>query len=81
MPQDIREPVTEALGLLDRLADKHFDVEVRTAQGRFLGAVVAGDPDIFRRRASRASAAAVIAWLIGARQRRHRVRRQEYARR
>lgn len=65
VPEDVREPVAEVLGLLDRIAAEHFDVELRTAQRRFLSAVVAGEPDIFRRRGSTASAAAVIAWLVG----------------
>ena len=65
VPEDIREPVTEVLSLLDRFATEHGDVELRTVQRRFLSAVVAGDPDIFRRRGTTASAAAVIAWLVG----------------
>lgn len=65
VPADIREPVTETIGLLDALATERFDLEFRTACRRFLATVVSGDPDIFRRRGSTASAAAVVAWLVG----------------
>ena len=65
VPTDILGPVTEAVGLLDDLAIDRFDVEFRTACRRFLMAAVAGDPGIFRRRGSVASAAAAVAWLVG----------------
>ena len=65
VPADIRGPVTETVGLLDALATERFDVEFRTACRRFLATAVSGDPDIFRRRGSTASAAAVVAWLVG----------------
>lgn len=65
VPDDIREPVAETLGWLDRLADERFDVEFRTACRRYLAAAVTGDPEIYRRRGSTTSAAAVIAWLVG----------------
>ena len=65
VPADIRGPVTETVALLDALATERFDVEFRTACRRFLATAVSGDPDIFRRRGSTASAAAVAAWLVG----------------
>jgi hypothetical protein len=65
VPADITEPVAETVRLLDDLATERFDVEFRTACRRFLATVVTGDPGIFRRRGSTASAAAVVAWLVG----------------
>lgn len=65
VPDDIRGPVTETVELMDGLAIERFDVEFRTACRRFLAAAISGDPDIFRRRASTAGAAAVVAWLVG----------------
>ena len=65
VPSDITDPVAETLTLLDALAEERFDVEFRTACRRFLAAVAAGQPDVFRRRGKPASAAAVVAWLVG----------------
>jgi hypothetical protein len=65
VPADIRGPVAETVGLIDALTTERFDVELRTACRRFLAAAVSGDPDIFRRRGSTASAAAVVVWLVG----------------
>jgi hypothetical protein len=65
VPEDVRQPVGEIVELLDDFADRSFGVEFRTACRRFLAAVVAGDPVVFRRKASAASGAAVIAWLVG----------------
>ncbi|GAA2158617.1 DUF6398 domain-containing protein [Humibacillus xanthopallidus] len=65
VPSDIHGPVSETLQPIDELATERFDVEFRTACRRFLAAVVAGDPGLFRRRGSTASAAAAIVWLVG----------------
>ena len=42
-----------------------LDVEYRTACRRLLARAAAGDPAVFRRRASSATAAAAICWIVG----------------
>jgi hypothetical protein len=68
IPEDIREAVGTVLSECDRVADEMFDTdgrhEARSAMRRLLSRVAAGDPAIFRRRASLAKGAAAIAWLI-----------------
>lgn len=65
IPADIRERVSEILGLLDRCCDERLDVEYCTACRRLLGRTAAADPEIFRRRGRAATAAAAICWIIG----------------
>lgn len=65
VPEDIVDVVREIVTLVDDFADRTFGVEYRTACRRFLAAVVAADAAIFRRRASTAGSAAVVAWLVG----------------
>lgn len=65
VPDDIEDVVREIVTQVDDFADRTFGVEYRTACRRFLAAVVAGDSAIFRRRASTAGSAAVVAWLVG----------------
>lgn len=65
VPADIRERVSEVLGLLDQCCDERLDVEYRTACRRLLGRAAAADPGIFRRRGQAETAAAAICWIIG----------------
>ena len=53
------------LELTDACCDELLDVEYRTACRRLLARVAAGDPAVFRRRASSATAAAAICWIVG----------------
>ncbi len=62
---DVRDKVTEVLALCDRCCDELLDVEHRTACRRLLARVAAGDPAVFRRRASSTTAAAAICWIVG----------------
>lgn len=64
IPADIHPAVQLVLDTCDRCADELLDVEHRTAMRRFLGRVAAGDPEIFRRKASPIRAAAAVAWVI-----------------
>jgi Domain of unknown function (DUF6398) len=65
IPGDIRERVSEVLGLLDQCCDERLDVEYRTACRRLLSRAAAADPEIFRRRGRTATAAGAICWIIG----------------
>jgi hypothetical protein len=65
VPEDVRDPVDEVVGLLDRCAAELFDVEFRTAVRRLLADVAAADAGIFRRRGRADTAAAAIAWIVG----------------
>ena len=62
--EDIRPAVQETLDACDRVADELLDVEHRTAMRRFLGRAAAGDPAVFRRKASPVRGAAAVAWVI-----------------
>ena len=62
---DIRDKVADVLALSDRCCDEMLDVEYRTACRRLLARAAAGDPAVFRRRASSATAAAAICWIVG----------------
>ena len=62
---DIHGKVAEVLGLCDQCCDELLDVEYRTACRRLLARVAAGDPAVFRRRSSSATAAAAICWIVG----------------
>lgn len=61
---DIHPAVRQILNTCDECAAGLLDVEHRTAMRRFLARAAAGDPEIFRRKASPARAAAAIAWVI-----------------
>lgn len=65
VPPDLRDQLAEIVDALDAFALDRFGVEYRTACRRFLADVVHGAPDAFRRRGTVASAAAVVAWLVG----------------
>ena len=62
---DVHDKVGEVLGLTDACCDQLLDVEYRTACRRVLARAVAGDPAVFRRRASTATAAAAVCWIVG----------------
>ncbi len=63
--EDIHGKVAEVLELTDACCDELLDVEYRTACRRLLARAAAGDPAVFRRRASSATAAAAICWIVG----------------
>ena len=65
IPDDIHDKVGEVLALTDACCDELLDVEHRTACRRLLARAAAGDPVVFRRRASSANAAAAICWIVG----------------
>ena len=65
LPDDVHAKVAEVLALTDACCDDLLDVEYRTACRRLLARVAAGDPAVFRRRASSATAAAAICWIVG----------------
>jgi hypothetical protein len=65
IPDDIHDKVAEVLELTDACCDVLLDVEYRTASRRVLARAAAGDPAVFRRRASATTAAAAICWIIG----------------
>ena len=65
IPDDVHDKVGEVLELTDACCDELLDVEYRTACRRLLARVAAGDPAVFRRRASSATAAAAICWIVG----------------
>lgn len=64
LPDDVRPQVQTVLDSCDRCADELLDVEHRTAMRRFLSRAVAGDPALFRRKASPSRLAAAVAWVI-----------------
>jgi hypothetical protein len=64
IPDDVHSRVAEMLELCDGLADALLDVEHRTAMRRFLARAAAGDPALFRRKASPARGAAAVAWAV-----------------
>ncbi len=65
IPDDVHDKVAEVLELTDACCDDLLDVEYRTVCRRLLARVAAGDPAVFRRRASSATAAAAICWIVG----------------
>ena len=65
IPDDVHDKVGEVLALSDGCCDELLDVEYRTACRRLLARAAAGDPAMFRRRASSATAAAAICWIVG----------------
>jgi hypothetical protein len=65
IPDDVHDKVAEVLALCDRCSDELFDVEYRTVCRRLLARAAAGDPAVFRRRASSVTAAAAICWIAG----------------
>lgn len=65
VPDDVHAAVEQVLEPLDEFTSRVGGVEYRTACRRFLAAVVAGDANVFRRRASAAGSAGAIAWLLG----------------
>ncbi len=65
IPDDTHERVEETLALCDRCCDELLDGEYRTACRRYLAMVARGDPEVFRRRGSAATAAAAVCWTIG----------------
>ncbi len=62
---DVHDKVADVLSRCDRCCDELLDVEYRTACRRLLARAAAGDPAVFRRRASSATAAAAICWIVG----------------
>lgn len=65
---DLRPGVREVAELCDRWCESVTGPsagEYRTACRRFLTAVAAGDPNVFRRRAKAPSAAAAVCWAVG----------------
>jgi hypothetical protein len=62
---DVHAKVGEVLALTDACCDQLLDIEYRTACRRLLARAAAGDPAVFRRRASSATAAAAICWIVG----------------
>lgn len=64
VPDDIRYTVQEILDTCDRCAAELLDTEHRTAMRRFLSRAAAGDPALFRRKASPVRGAAAVAWVI-----------------
>jgi hypothetical protein len=65
VPDDVLTAVEQVLEPLDEFTGRVGGVEYQTACRRFLAAVVAGDANVFRRRASAAGSAGAIAWLLG----------------
>lgn len=65
VPADIHGRVVEVLDLTDHCCAVLLDHEYRTACRRLLADVVAGDPEIFRRRGRADTAAAAVCWLVG----------------
>lgn len=65
VPDDVRATVEQVLEPLDEFTARLGGIEFRTACRRFLAAVVVGDANVFRRRASAAGSAGAIAWLLG----------------
>lgn len=61
---DVHDRVREVLDLLDGVADRHFDVEFRTACRRLLARIAADGSAVFRRKGSANTAAAAIAWVL-----------------
>ena len=50
VPEDVRPRVEEALGVADRVVERVFGIEVRTAVRRLLTDGAAADPEIYRRK-------------------------------
>lgn len=65
VPDDVGEPVGEALVLVDGCCEELLDAEWRTACRRLLADVAAGDPAIFRRGSRADTAAAAVVWTVG----------------
>ncbi len=65
IPADVHDKVGEVLALCDGCCDELLDVECRTACRRLLARAATGDPAVFRRKASSATAAAAICWTVG----------------
>jgi hypothetical protein len=65
IPDDVHDKVGDVLALTDACCKQLLDVEHRTACRRLLARVAAGDPAVFRRRASTTTAAATICWIVG----------------
>jgi hypothetical protein len=65
VPGDLQARVTTLLELIDGACAEFFDVECRTAARRLLARVVAGNPDVLRRRARDEITAACVVWLVG----------------
>jgi Domain of unknown function (DUF6398) len=65
IPDDVHDKVAEILAMCDRCCDDVLGVEYRTACRRLLARAAAGDPAVFRRRASSATAAAAVCWTVG----------------
>ena len=65
IPDDVHDKVAEVLELTEACCDDVLDVEYRTACRRLLARAAAGDPAVFRRRASSTNAAAAICWIVG----------------
>jgi hypothetical protein len=65
VPDDVREPVTEVLALVDRCCDELFDVELRTAARRVLARLAAADPRLFAARPRADMTAAAVCWMVG----------------
>lgn len=65
IPDDVHDRVGEVLELVDRCCEELLDVEYRTACRRLLADVVAGDPEILRRRGRADTAAAALVWIVG----------------
>ncbi|MHB1164654.1 MAG: hypothetical protein ACYC90_03030 [Candidatus Nanopelagicales bacterium] len=64
IPDDIRPVVLAMLDECDRVADDLLDAEYRTAMRRLLKLAAAGDPAVFRRKASPVRGAAAVAWIV-----------------
>lgn len=73
LPQDVREPVAEINGWVDRWIEESEDArdlgreaeELRTACRRFLVTAAVGDPTVFRRRARADLSALAVLWIVG----------------
>jgi hypothetical protein len=65
VPDDVAPVVGQVLAHCDACCDERLDVEYRTACRRLLAKVVAGDPQVFRRRGRPETAAAAICWAVG----------------
>lgn len=64
VPEDVRDRVDEVARLVGACCEELLDVEHRTACRRLLADVAAAEPDIFRRRARAATAAAALVWIV-----------------
>lgn len=65
IPDDVRPTVGAIAAAADGCCDELLDTEYRTACRRLLARAAAGDPAVFRRKASTDTAALALVWAVG----------------